>query len=41
MSEIKHCRLLILGTGPAGYTAAVYADSTAMALFYEDGVGVD
>jgi thioredoxin reductase (NADPH) len=25
MSEIKHCRLLILGSGPAGYTAAVYA----------------
>lgn len=25
MSTIKHCRLLILGSGPAGYTAAVYA----------------
>jgi len=25
MSEVKHCRLLILGSGPAGYTAAVYA----------------
>ena len=24
MSEVKHCRLLILGSGPAGYTAAVY-----------------
>jgi len=24
MSEIKHCRLLILGSGPAGYAAAVY-----------------
>ncbi len=24
MSEAKHCRLLILGSGPAGYTAAVY-----------------
>jgi len=24
MSEPKHCRLLILGSGPAGYTAAVY-----------------
>jgi thioredoxin reductase (NADPH) len=24
MSESKHCRLLILGSGPAGYTAAVY-----------------
>ncbi|MEK7321779.1 MAG: thioredoxin-disulfide reductase [Pseudomonadota bacterium] len=25
MSTPKHCRLLILGSGPAGYTAAVYA----------------
>ena len=25
MSENKHCRLIILGSGPAGYTAAVYA----------------
>jgi thioredoxin reductase (NADPH) len=25
MSETRHCRLLILGSGPAGYTAAVYA----------------
>lgn len=25
MPEAKHCRLLILGSGPAGYTAAVYA----------------
>ncbi len=25
MSSLKHCRLLILGSGPAGYTAAVYA----------------
>jgi len=25
MSEAKHCRLLILGSGPAGYSAAVYA----------------
>ena len=25
MSATKHCRLLILGSGPAGYTAAVYA----------------
>ena len=25
MSETKHCRLIILGSGPAGYTAAVYA----------------
>ncbi len=25
MSETKHCRLLVLGSGPAGYTAAIYA----------------
>ncbi|MBT8114373.1 MAG: thioredoxin-disulfide reductase [Arenicella sp.] len=25
MSDAKHCRVLILGSGPAGYTAAVYA----------------
>ena len=25
MSDAKHCGLLILGSGPAGYTAAVYA----------------
>lgn len=25
MSDTRHCRLLIIGSGPAGYTAAVYA----------------
>ncbi len=25
MSEVKHARLMILGSGPAGYTAAVYS----------------
>ncbi|MGD8385474.1 MAG: FAD-dependent oxidoreductase, partial [Lysobacterales bacterium] len=25
MSDVKHCGLLIVGSGPAGYTAAVYA----------------
>ena len=25
MSETKHCRVLILGSGPAGYAAGVYA----------------
>ncbi len=25
MTDTKHCRLLILGSGPAGYSAAVYA----------------
>ncbi len=25
MADVKHCKLLILGSGPAGYTAAIYA----------------
>lgn len=25
MGNVRHCKLLILGSGPAGYTAAVYA----------------
>jgi thioredoxin reductase (NADPH) len=25
MADVKHCKLLILGSGPAGYSAAVYA----------------
>jgi len=25
MPDTRHCKLLILGSGPAGYTAAVYA----------------
>ena len=25
MSDVKHSRLLIVGSGPAGYTAAIYA----------------
>ena len=30
MAESKDCRLLILGSGPAGYTAAVYAARAAL-----------
>jgi thioredoxin reductase (NADPH) len=30
MADAKHCRLLILGSGPAGYTAAVYAARAAL-----------
>ena len=30
MAESKHCLLLILGSGPAGYTAAVYAARAAL-----------
>ncbi len=25
MSDIKHCKVLVLGSGPAGYTASIYA----------------
>jgi thioredoxin reductase (NADPH) len=38
MSEIKHCRLLILGSGPAGYTAAVYAARAALDPILVTGV---
>ena len=30
MTSNKHCKLLILGSGPAGYTAAVYAARAAL-----------
>jgi len=30
MADTKHCKLLILGSGPAGYTAAVYAARAAL-----------
>ena len=25
MSDVKHAKMLIVGSGPAGYTAAIYA----------------
>ncbi len=33
MSEVEHRKLVIVGSGPAGYTAAIYA---ARAELYED-----
>ena len=33
MSDVKHSKLLILGSGPAGYTAAIYAARAT----YHDG----
>ena len=36
MSDVKHHRLIILGSGPAGYTAAVYAARALNCLF---GIG--
>ena len=38
MSASKHCRLLILGSGPAGYTAAVYAARTNLKPVLVTGV---
>jgi thioredoxin reductase (NADPH) len=38
MASRKHCRLLILGSGPAGYTAAVYAARANLAPVLVTGV---
>ncbi len=40
MSSTKHCKLLILGSGPAGYTAAVYAARAALDPVLITGVEV-
>lgn len=38
MSEARHCRLLILGSGPAGYTAAIYAARANLAPVLITGI---
>ncbi len=38
MSENKHCRLLILGSGPAGYTATLYAARANLAPVLITGI---
>ncbi len=38
MSENKHCRLLILGSGPAGYTASLYAARANLAPVLVTGI---
>lgn len=38
MSHTKHCKLLILGSGPAGYTAAVYAARANLAPVMITGI---
>src|SRR5690554_8013785 len=40
MADSKHCRLLIVGSGPAGYTAAVYAARAALDPVLITGVEV-
>ncbi|MCP5264478.1 MAG: thioredoxin-disulfide reductase [Burkholderiaceae bacterium] len=38
MADSRHCRLLILGSGPAGYTAAVYAARANLAPVLITGI---
>ncbi len=38
MIETRHCRLLILGSGPAGYTAAIYAARANLAPVLITGI---
>ena len=36
MSDVKHSKLLILGSGPAGYTAAIYACTCKLKTCFSD-----
>ena len=36
MSDVKHSKLLILGSGPAGYTAAIYAARANLKPVFSD-----
>ena len=40
MNDIRHCRLLILGSGPAGYTAAVYAARANLSPLMVTGLSI-
>jgi thioredoxin reductase (NADPH) len=38
MSDTRHTRVLIIGSGPAGYTAAVYASRAMLAPLLVQGI---
>ena len=38
MSDVRHTRLLIIGSGPAGYTAAVYAARAMLSPILIQGI---
>lgn len=38
MTDIKHCKVLIIGSGPAGYTAAVYASRAMLEPVLVQGI---